>query len=71
MEIFRCFSVFFLDIFDSEVIVKKKKNTENGKGRFAIYLMLYPIYRRFVSTYLDVESDFNKFKKICVVRKIQ
>lgn len=44
---------------------------ENGKGRFAIYLMLYAIYRRFVSTYFDVESDFNKFKKICVVRKIQ
>lgn len=66
-----CFSVFFLDIFDSEVIVKKKKNMENGKGRFAIYLMLYAIYRRFVSTYFDVESDFNKFKKICVVRKIQ
>lgn len=50
---------------------KKKKNMENGKGRFAIYLMLYAIYRRFVSTYFDVESDFNKFKKICVVRKIQ
>lgn len=49
----------------------KKKNMENGKGRFAIYLMLYAIYRSFVSTYLDVESDFNKFKKICVVRKIQ
>lgn len=71
MEIFRCFSVFFLDIFDSEMIVKKKKNMENGKGRFAIYLMLYAIYRRFVSTYFDVESDFNKFKKICVVRKVQ
>lgn len=61
----------FLGYFRFRGDSKKKKNTENGKGRFAIYLMLYAIYRRFVSTYFDVESDFNKFKKICVVRKIQ